>query len=261
MKFDIVTSKTSKEKATRMMNIYMAKFLTKLAIFLCVLAAYITNKPILLRFMTHEFTFGISKYGISPLHVLWVIFMIPMIRHLKPKESFSMAMKKSKEMGYQENEHFNDLELLKFVQKANLRAWHVMLVWLTFNAFFGLLYVLGFMDSADLLMLSVFYFLCDYICIVFFCPFQSFIMKNKCCVNCRIYDWGHFMMFFPMLYIRNFFSWSLFFTSLIVLLRWEIVYAAHPEWFWSGSNESLQCENCKDKICKYKKVVNVRNDN
>ena len=128
-----------------------------------------------------------------------------------------------------------------------------MLVWLSFNAIWGILYLCGVIEVADLLMLTVFYFLCDYICILFFCPFQKVIMKNKCCVNCRIYDWGHFMMFTPMLFIQNFFSWSLFFTSVVVLIRWEISYAQNSQRFWSGSNKTLQCANCKDKTCQIKK--------
>ena len=129
----------------------------------------------------------------------------------------------------------------------------VMLVWLIFNSIFGVLYLFGIMDEADLIMLTIFYFLCDYICILFYCPFQSVIMKNKCCINCRIYDWGHFMMFTPMLFIRDFFSWSLFFTSCIVLIHWEITYTRHPERFWEGSNKKLQCKNCNDKTCQIKK--------
>ena len=130
-----------------------------------------------------------------------------------------------------------------------------MLVWLSFNSMFGILYLLKIIDNMDLLMLSVFYFLCDYICILFFCPFQTFIMKNKCCVNCRIYDWGHFMMFTPMLFICNFYSWSLFFVSCVVLIHWEMIYAKHPERFYSGSNKRLQCINCGDKTCQIKKAL------
>ena len=130
-----------------------------------------------------------------------------------------------------------------------------MLVWLIGNFIVGILHLVGFLDASDLLMLTVFYFLCDYICILFYCPFQSGIMKNKCCVNCRIFDWGHFMMFTPMLFIKSFFSWSLFVTSFIVLIHWEIIYAKHPERFWSGSNQVLQCRNCKDKTCQIKNRV------
>ena len=62
----------------------------------------------------------------------------------------------------------------------------------------------------------------------------------------------YYIKFIMMLFIQNFFSWSLFFTSLVVLIRWEIVYAAHPERFWSGSNKTLQCANCQDKTCQIK---------
>ena len=203
-------------------------------------------------FMTHEFTFGIIEYGISPLHVLWLVFMVMMVMHLFPNKKLSMALKKNKEENYVEVPGYLEHELLKFVQDQNIKAWTVMLLWLCFNAIWGFLYLFEVIDNADLLMLTVFYFLCDYICILFFCPFQTYIMKNKCCVNCRIYDWGHFMMFTPMLFIKNFFSWSLLFTSLVVLIRWEIVYAKHPQRFWSGSNQTLQCASCKDKTCQIK---------
>ena len=74
--------------------------------------------------------------------------------------------------------------------------------------------------------------------------------RQKWCIVQHI--WGHFMMFTPMLFIRDFFSWSLFFTSLVVLIRWEIYYAKHPERFWEGSNENLKCKNCNEKLCQYK---------
>lgn len=240
---------------TAMMNRYLIKFAGRIAIFIAVLTVYLTNKAVLVSFMTHKFTFGISEYGIRPLHVLWAGLMIMMIRHLRPGELLSMALRKGEENTYKERSGYSELELLHFVQDMNVKAWKVLLLWLCFNAIFGFLYLLGVIDNADLLMLTMFYFLSDYICILLFCPFMTFMMKNKCCVNCRIYDWGHFMMFTPMLFIRNFFSWSLFFTAVIVLLRWEIIYATHPERFWFGSNKTLQCVNCKDKTCQYKKKI------
>jgi len=232
---------------TPMLRNYLAKFAIRIAIFLGILFLYITDKPLMYRFMTQPIWMGISL-----IHVLWLVFMVMMFTHIFSAEWLSMAMHKADKEKYVEQEKYSELELLKFVQDQNVKAWTVMLVWLSFNAIFGLLYLVDVLDSADLLMLTVFYFLCDYICILIFCPFQTVIMKNKCCVNCRIYDWGHFMMFTPMLFIQNFFSWSLFFTSCVVLIKWEIVYAKHPERFWSGSNKNLQCVNCKDKICQIK---------
>lgn len=235
---------------TDMLNRYIVKFIFRLSVFIGVFIFYITNKQTMYELMNQSIWMGIT-----PLHVLWLAFMGIMLLHIFPTEKLTMALRKSERENYIEYKDYQELDLLKFVQEQNIRAWKVMLIWLSFNAVFGLLYLLKIIDNADLLMLTVFYFLSDYICILFFCPFQTFLMKNKCCINCRIYDWGHFMMFTPMLFIKNFFSWSLFFTSIVVLIRWEVVYAKHPERFWSGSNTTLQCANCKDKTCQIKKKV------
>lgn len=235
---------------TPMLGRYLVKLLIRVTIFLTVFITYLTNKAFLYDFITNPFTMGIT-----PLHVLWLLFMTLMAVHIFPFEKLTMALRKSEEKHFVPVENYSEIELYRFVQEQNVRAWTVMLVWLSANAVFGLLYLMKVIDSADLLMLTVFYFLCDYICILFFCPFQTFLMKNRCCVNCRIYDWGHFMMFTPMLFIRNFFSWSLFFMSAVVLIHWEIIYAKHPERFYSGSNQTLKCANCKDKTCQIKKKL------
>lgn len=134
-----------------------------------------------------------------------------------------------------------------------------MLVWLLGNSVVGLLYAVKILYTADMLMLSVFYFLCDYICILFYCLFQSHIMKNKCCVNCRIYDWGHFMMFTPMMFIQDFYAVSLFLMVCAVLVHWELLYARHPERFYQGANMRLQCSHCRDKTCQIKHILTKSN--
>ena len=240
---------------TAMLKRYWVKFLFRVAVFVGFFAIYLQDKEMISFLMQYEFYLGIVDFGITPIHGLWLIFMVMMISHLIPSKRKTMALEKSLEENYAEEKGYSELELLKFVQDQNIKAWKVMLIWLCFNAIFGFLYLAEKLGDEDLLMLTVFYFLSDYICILFFCPFQKMIMKNKCCVNCRIYDWGHFMMFTPMLFIKNFFSWSLFFTSLVVLVHWEILYAKYPERFWSQSNKVLQCSNCKDKTCQMKKRI------
>lgn len=237
---------------TSMMKRYIVKLIIRIMIFLGVLMIYLEDKEWLYHLMTQP-----MWREINFLHILWGIFMLIMLVHIFPVGKLSMALKKAEEEQYVEIEGYSEIEMHRFVKDQNIKAWKVMLVWLIFNCIFGALYLLKIIDSADLLMLTVFYFLCDYICILFYCPFQSVIMKNKCCVNCRIYDWGHFMMFTPMLFIRNFFSWSLFFTSCVVLIRWEIRYAKYPERFWSGSNQALKCNHCQDKTCQIKNTLNA----
>lgn len=241
---------------TAMLYHYFIGFAVRLLIFLGIFLTYLLDKDFLVRFMTRRFAFG--EYGFNILHVLWAFFMVIMISHLLPLEKKSMALLKSRESKYEEIPGYSRLELLEQVQKINQKAWIVMLLWLSFNAVFGILFLAGILDRADLLMLTVFFFLSDYICILFFCPFQTKIMKNKCCISCRIYDWGHFMMFTPMLFIKSFFSWSLFFTSIVVLIHWELVYAKYPERFSEISNKKLQCANCNDKTCQVKRRLEQR---
>lgn len=235
------------------MKRYLISLIFRILVFLTFLAIYIIQRKGLMDLFQYPLI-----GSISPMHILWLIFMVIMLMHIFPGNKLTMALRKAEKEEYVEVPGYSRMELLEYVQSQNIKAWCVMLVWLLFNCIFGALYLTGIIAETELLMLTVFYFLCDYICILFFCPFQTFIMKNRCCVNCRIYDWGHFMMFTPMLFIKDFFSWSLFVTSLIVLIRWEIVYAKHPERFWSGSNQRLQCANCKDKICSIKgKLIKI----
>ncbi len=237
---------------TKMMQVYHVKLLLRMAVFLIVLGLYIYDKNSILKLLNQPLYMGVNF-----MHILWFGFMAMMLSHLWPKRPFTMACLKSIE--YRPEENYSRLEMLEYTQDQNLKAWRVMLVWLLGNGIVGILHAVEILDNADMIMLSVFYFLCDYICILFYCPFQSHIMKNKCCVNCRIYDWGHFMMFTPMLFMQSFYSLSLFFTACIVLLHWELLYARHPERFYAGSNKHLQCANCQDKTCQIKrKLVKIK---
>ena len=237
-------------RKTRELKFYLFNFFVRLAIFCSVLFLYIRDRQGLVNLIVTPFWKNFSY-----IHVIWFFFMGIMIIHIIPNNKLTMAWKKAKQSEYRPDENYDELELLKFVKQRNQSALIVMTIWIIGNSFIGALYLFGFLIESDMFMLSVFYFLCDYICILFFCPFQTGIMKNKCCINCRIYDWGHFMMFTPMVFVKNFFCWSLFFTSLIVLLSWEIKYAKHPERFWEGSNKTLRCINCKERTCQIKRSL------
>lgn len=233
---------------TRALRFYLFKFVLRLSLFLAVLGMYVLDRPLLLEVVQ---TFSWRRFTV--VHLAWLVFMTIMLLHIIPTNSITMAWKKARGEVFREVPGYDRLRLLEQTQLQNQRAWQVMLVWLCFNAIFGFLYLWGVIGEGELLLLTMFYFVCDYICILFFCPFQTFLMKNKCCINCRIYDWGHFMMFTPMLFIRNFYSWSLFFMSVVVLIHWELEYAKHPERFWEGSNVTLQCRSCRERTCQIKR--------
>ena len=235
---------------TKMMNLYLMKLLLRITVFVGVLGFYVYDKEKLVELALQPLYMGINS-----MHILWFFFMVMMLKHIFPKEPYTMALLKREEKKFIEVEGYSRQEVLEFVQDQNQKAWKVMLVWLIGNGLVGLVYSFNWIGQAELFLLTVFYFLCDYICILFYCPFQSHIMKNKCCVNCRIYDWGHFMMFTPMIMIKSFYTWSLFFMACIVLIHWELVYAKHPERFYYGSNKRLQCATCKDKTCQIKRKI------
>ena len=231
---------------TKKMDRYLINFVLRVMVLAAVIYFYIWDRDRIYELMNRPL-----YQGISLMHLLWFFFMCIMIRHLFPDDKRSMALLKGRQEKYVPVEDYSEVELLRFVQEQNVKAWRVMLIWMFLNAVIGILYLCKVIGVPELCIITVIFFVCDYICIIFFCPFM-FVMNNRCCVNCRIYDWGHFMMFTPMLFIRNFFSWS-FFTSLVVLIHWELVYASHPERFWSGSNKAIQCANCNDKTCQIKK--------
>jgi hypothetical protein len=237
-------------QGTRALRLYLLQFLFRLGLVASVTFMYVYDRALLLEVVQ---TFSWRHFTV--VHLAWLVFMTLMLLHIIPIRAISMARRKAHKETYRERSGFEQLALLEQTQRLNLGAWRVMLVWLCFNALFGLAYLFGLIGEGELLLLTMFYFVCDHICILFFCPFQTFLMKNKCCVNCRIYDWGHFMMFTPMLFIRNFYSWSLFFMSLLVLINWELGYAKHPERYWEGSNETLQCRNCKERTCQIKRAL------
>ena len=251
----------------KMFYVYVAKLAFRVAIFLTVLVGYFKAPQYFDAIVTKkvEVDWLLSGRPLTELHayleglnhiwvyIIWGLIMIEMIWAMMPDVKYlTMGSKKEFPDYYVPVENYNQLELHRYVQKQNLSAMWILVVWMCFNAIFGALYVVDIIAEKELILLSVFFYLSDLICVVIWCPFQSFFMKNKCCVNCRIFNWGHFMMCTPLLFIRNFFTWSLFFTSLIVMLRWEITLLKHPERFWEGSNATLKCTNCQDKICKFK---------
>ena len=73
------------------------------------------------------------------------------------------------------------------------------------------------------------------------------------------------MMFTPLIfivvtkengnYMVNPFAIALVALSWALLLKWEIIYHAHPERFSDATNLSIRCANCKEKLCAHKKQL------
>jgi hypothetical protein len=197
--------------------------------------------------------------GFTPIHLIWLLLFFGMILQMLANDKYSkitMGSRKQFARTYTPPEEgYSKVSLYEYILKNNIRSWIVLLVWAGLIAVIGVLYLVGIIDAKEIFLLSIVFYVCDLICVIFWCPFQTFIIKNQCCINCRIFNWGHFMMYSPLLLVKSLFTWSLFFMSIVVLIRWEITYAMHPYRFWSGSNINLRCENCSDQMCKIKKPL------
>lgn len=246
----------SKIIATPKLIAYLIKFAMRLSAFAVMIYLYIRDKKQFFKYTTAS-----VKDGINFMHIMWCVFMGLMILHLIPAGFLSMGACKCRKSSYVSNPDYSEYELLKFVHDENIKAMRSMICWLVGLGIIGTLYFMGILGKPELILLVGFFFICDYICILIFCPFQTFGLKDRCCVNCRIYDWGHFFMFSPMVFIDTFYSRSLFYMGTAVLVHWEFIWTNHPERFWFGSNQTLNCKNCTDKTCQIKKLVKTISKN
>ena len=134
--------------------------------------------------------------------------------------------------------------------KSNVGALIVLFVWIILTVSVGLLHYFGIISNAIIFLICTIFYVCDLICVLFFCPFQKWFMKNKCCATCRIFNWDHMMRFSCFIFVPGFYGWSLVIMSLISMFIWELNYLTHPERFFEETNATLKCKNCKDKMCR-----------
>lgn len=184
-----------------------------------------------------------------PLLVIWVVYTAEMACRFFPSRLESMGSQKQFRSNYAPTGE----------ETPQLLSWRrtltVVLAWAFLNGVIGALYFADLIGRSVLILISLFYGVCDMICILFFCPFRTWFMKNRCCTVCRIYNWDFAMMFTPLLFIPSVYTWSLLTMSLLLLLRWEITYRRHPERFSDRTNACLRCENCREKLCRHQKQL------
>lgn len=186
----------------------------------------------------------------SWLHVLWCIWIGDMLSQLIPVKAYiSIGSQKVFSSRFKPaKEKINYANLKKYIKDTTAAAYKVMIIWITLNALIGFLYARGIISAAVVVLISIFFYVCDLICVLIWCPFRL-IMHNKCCTTCRIFNWDHLMMFSPLIMVKSFFSWSLVALSLLIWIVWEICVFTYPERFWENSNTALKCSECTDKLC------------
>jgi len=178
-----------------------------------------------------------------------LVFIVEMILRFFPSRFESMGCQKQFARNYKK---ISEDQPIVQSQKTTLL---IGIGWLAFNMIFGVLYYCGIFDAGILVLIALVFSVCDMICILFFCPFQTWFMKNRCCATCRIYNWDFAMMFTPLVFIPSLYTWSLLGIALALLIQWEILLRLHPERFSEATNQCLACRDCPEKLCHHKKQL------
>ena len=226
-------------------KIYFIRLFGRCIVFLIAILLYLFKKE---EFLVAE-GFGFFR-SFSPLHLLWVVWIWDMVLQLIPvKAHISIGSQKVFSSLFRPiREKINKENLKKYVADTTKAAYKVLVLWALLTAAIGALYLADIIDAAHIVLISVFFYVCDLICVLIWCPFRL-IMKNKCCTTCRIFNWDHLMMFSPFVFVPGVFTYSLFLLALAIWIVWEACVFTYPERFWENSNMALKCSECTDKLC------------
>lgn len=113
----------------------------------------------------------------------------------------------------------------------------------------------GVLNERTALLWSLAYFVSDMVCVVFWCPLQLFLMRNRCCTTCQIFNWDAIMVATPLVFVGGWFGWVLVAMALVILVRWELAAIRHPERFDERTNARLSCAQCVDRLCYLRKPL------
>ena len=234
------------KKKSKFRKVYIKRLIIRIVIFIITIGIYIWNPK----------AFSVAKgwnfiKAFSPLHILWLIWMVDMILQLcKVPKYWPLGSQKYWAHRYLPNiKIINKNTLKKHMKELNNGSIAVAIVWILFVSIIDILYITNTISYQIVILISTAFYACDVICIVVWCPFRVIFMHNKCCTTCRIFNWDHIMMFSPLIVIPGIWTYSLLFMALLILSVWEIACVIHPERFLEKTNCALRCNNCTDKLC------------
>ena len=222
-------------------TLHYVRLIYRSALFILLTVSYILYRLELGDDLTHWL-----KNSPAVLTVTWVVFVFEMVLRFFPSKYESPGCQKQFARNYNKSGS-TDISI-----PDNNATVLVALIWIFFNGIFGALHMMEILDDGIMILLSCAYSICDMVCILFFCPFQSWFLRNKCCSTCRIYNWDYAMMFTPLFFVRKYYAWSLLILSVALLARWEITFYKFPERFSEATNGYLSCANCTEKLCTHK---------
>ena len=236
-----------KQPMSKLRKNYMARLVWRILVLIFAIALFVIH-PESKHFDVLE---GWNFFkGFSIFHILWVVWIMDMACQLIPiKDRVPLGSQKLFSQRFIPAKAAVNKQALKmYVKKIQIGAGKVIVLWIALIGAIATLYYTKVISREILLLIGIAFYVSDLICVLIWCPFRL-IQKTRCCTTCRIFNWDHMMMFSPMVFMGGFYAVSLFTLSMIILFFWEMTVLVHPERFWEGTNDSLKCINCTDKLC------------
>ena len=238
-----MSQKKKRYKMSKILLLHYWKLTYRSALFLAALFIYI-----LYREDTMGFLSNLMDRAPFIFALIWGVLALEMVLRFIPSSFESMGCQKQ----FAKNYHPVHPENKKKAVSPNKGVLTSALAWISLNGIIGVLYFTGIIDEGVLVLISLAYSVCDMICILFFCPFQTWFMKNRCCGTCRIYNWDFLMMCTPLFFIDSWYTRSLTLLAGILFIKWEVTAFLHPERFCTETNHALSCAECEEKLCHHK---------
>ena len=194
---------------SRLYIYHYLKLAFRIVLFITALALYVIG-----RANSSALPFG--EAGSNPVFwgLLWLFFVSGMVLRIFPSKVETIGCQKQLKRNFIPTDE----------KKPRLTSWKgtfsLAVCWIALNLVFGILYLTDVFDAGILMLISLAYSVCDIVCILFYCPLRDLFLKNKCCADCRIYNWDYAMMFTPFIFIPHPYTWSLLGLSLVLLAVW-----------------------------------------
>lgn len=253
------------KKATAMFKGYMARLVFRACLFAVTLAAFVWDRASLdigTRFGLAD-GFGLVDFVFCALLADIITKFFPNAkiamgslkqygRYRKTPVSSAHAASAHAARAHVEESSEISPELRRVIRRDRLKEiLPVTAFWIVGNAaVFTVLALTGLLSGPVLVLWTVAYALIDMVCVVLWCPLQVIFMKNRCCTTCQIFNWDAIMTVTPLLAAPCLFSGILVALAAVVMVRWEVAFALHPERFDERANAALSCRNCFDKLCQ-----------
>ena len=218
-------------KMNKIKTLHYIKLVYRGIVFLAALFAY--------------FTFGLTvdKVGTAAIAV-WLLFLIEIIFKFFPSPLESRGCQKQ----FKKNYIPKGADIwLPYAGKGVLLT---LVLWSVLNGIIAVLYYTKIIDAGMMVLISLAYAVSDMVCVLFFCPFQKWLLRTRCCVTCRIYNWDYAMICTPLIFINNIYAQIAVIAAFLLTARWEWTAFFRRERFYTETNAALSCNGCTEKNCR-----------